>query len=119
MEFPGFQIELVRGEVLDRSLGVRRADAVEQLQHAEGAGRVPRVFGQPQDRQRVLDMRRFEELQAAVLHERDVPPGQLDFQRVAVVGGAEEDRLLAQRDARLEVLQDAADQVVALLVLVR
>ncbi len=51
---------------------LRRAHAGQQLQHAERGQRVARVVGPAQHRQQVLDVRRLEELEAAVLHERDL-----------------------------------------------
>ena len=48
----------------------------------------------------------LEEPQPAVLDERDPPAAQLDLQQVAVVPGAEQDGLVAQRDARLVVVED-------------
>ena len=55
-------------------------DAGEQLQHPERRDRVTRVFGPAQHAQQVLHMRRLEELEPAVLHERDVAPPQLDLE---------------------------------------
>ena len=46
-------------------------------------------------------MRGLEELEAAVFHEGDLTASELDLEDVAVTGGAEEHRLLAQRHARL------------------
>ena len=54
---------------------------------------------------RVLDVRRVEEFEAAEFHERDVAPGQLQFERRAVVRGAEQHRLRFQRRARFPVRQ--------------
>ena len=52
-------------------------------------------------------MRALEELQTAVLDEGDVAPGQLELEPVAVVTGAEQHRLLVQRDAAFAVLEHA------------
>ena len=46
-------------------------------------------------------------LQAAVLDERNVAPGQLELERVAVLGAAKEHRLALQRQPRLAQRQDA------------
>ena len=62
---------------------------------------------QPQQRQRVLDMRGVEEFQAAEFDERDVAPRQLEFQRRAVMGGAKQHRLRFQAGPRLPVLEHA------------
>jgi hypothetical protein len=78
-----------------------RADARQQLQAAERGDAVARVVGPAQHGQQVLDVRRLEELQPAVLHERDVAPHQLELQPVAVVAGAEQHRLVAQQLAGL------------------
>ena len=57
--------------------------------------------------QHVLHVRGLEELQPAVLHERDVAAGQLELERVAVVAGAEQHGLVAQRRRPLAVLEHA------------
>ena len=67
-----------RGEHL---LGRRRPDAGQEQEHPEARHPVARVLGAAQDREQVLDVRRLEELEAAVLHERDVAPRQLDLER--------------------------------------
>ena len=77
-----------------------RADARQQLQHAEAGDAVARVLGEAQHREHVLDVRGVEELQAAELHERDVAPRQLDLERAAVVRGAEQHRLLLSAPCR-------------------
>ena len=84
----------------EHRLGRRRPDAGQEPQHPEPRHPVARVLRQPQHRHQVLDVRRLEELQPAELHERDVPPHQLDLQRPAVVRGAEEHRLRLQRHPR-------------------
>ena len=56
-------------------------------------------------------MRRLEELQAAILDERDVAPRELDLERAAVMAGAKQHRLLAQRHTRLAAGEDALDHV--------
>ena len=52
-------------------------------------------------------MRSFEELEAAVLHVRDVPAHELEFEHVAVIGVAEQHRLATQVDAALARLEHA------------
>ncbi len=64
------------------------ADAVKQLQDAEPADFVARVFQQAQKGQDILNMGRLEELQPAELDERNIAAGQLQLQQVAVVAGA-------------------------------
>ena len=56
---------------------------------------VVRVLQHPQQGEQVLHVGGLQELQAAVLHERDVPAGELDLEQVAVVAGPEQDRLAA------------------------
>ncbi len=58
-----------------------RADARQQLQHAEAGDAVARILGQAQHGQQVLDVRRIEEFEPAELHERDVAARQLDLER--------------------------------------
>jgi hypothetical protein len=47
----------------------------------------------------------LDELQAAVLVERDVPSSEFDFEQVGVMAGAEEHCLLLQPDALLYMLE--------------
>ena len=100
---------------LDDLRGRRRADAGQQLQHAEAGDAVARVFGEAQHRQHVLDMGGVEELQAAELDERDVAARQLDLQRPAVMRGAEQHGLRLERGAGLALLQHRLADVVRLL----
>ena len=79
---------------------------------------VARVLDETQQREQILDVRGVEELQAAELHEGDVAPGQLDFERGAVVRRPEEHRLLLQACADLPVFQHALDDVAGLVGLV-
>src|SRR5580692_11059617 len=59
-------------------------------------------------------MRGVEKLQPAVFDKRNIPPCQLNFQRSAVMRGAEEDRLLFKRRSALAVLQHALRNVASL-----
>ena len=96
-----------RAIAADRPARARRAEALDELQHAEPRDVVGAVVGQPQQRDEVLHVRGLEVPQAAVLDERDSPPGELELEQVAVVRGAREDRLGAQLGALLARLQDA------------
>ena len=78
-----------------------RTDAVVQAQQPEPRDLVHLVVEEPDARDEVLDVRGFEELQSAVLDERDASSGELDLEQVAVVRGAHQHGLLAQRPARL------------------
>ena len=53
----------------------------------------------------VFHVGRLDELQPAVFHEGDVPSRQFDLERVGVVPGAEQDRLVPQCDPCLAALQ--------------
>ena len=66
----------------------------------------------------VLDVGGLEEAQPAVLHVGDAPPRQLELEQVAVVRGADEHRLLAQRDALFAMGEDPLAHRVDLGVLV-
>ena len=90
----------------------------QQLQQAEAGDAVARILDEAQQRQHVLDVGGVEEFQAAELHEGNVAPGQLDLQRAAVAGGAEQHRLLLQQRAALAVFQHALDDVARLVGLV-
>ena len=61
-----------------------RPDAGQQVEDAEAGDAVARILGEAQQRQHVLDVRRIEELQPAVLHERNVAPRELDLERTRV-----------------------------------
>src|SRR5215204_3216026 len=66
-------------EVFEYLVDGRVADTVEQLQRAEPRERVRRVRDDAQEGERVLDVRRLGELDAAVLAERDAVLAQLDL----------------------------------------
>jgi hypothetical protein len=89
-------------------------DAVEQLQDAEARHAVGRVFGPAQDSEKVLDVGRLDEFEAAELHEGDVAAVQLDLQHGAVTRGAEQDRLLLERNAGLAVFENRGGDVIDL-----
>ncbi len=100
---------LVHG--VEHLAGDARADARQQLQHAEACDAVTRVLGPAQQRQHVLHMRRIEELQPAELDERDVAPRQLDLERPRMRRGAEQHRLVLEREAAFARLQHLLDHV--------
>ena len=79
---------------------IGRSHAGQQLQHAKRRDAVARVVGPAQHRKQVLDVRGLEELETAVLHERDVAAHQLELEQVAVVRGAKEHGLAPQRRCR-------------------
>ena len=99
---------------VEQRLGGGGADAGDELQGAEAGDAVGRVLGEAQAGEHVLDVGGVEELQAAELDEGDVAAGELDLERRRVVGGAEEDGLLAQRGAGLAGGEDLAADVVDL-----
>ena len=63
-------------------------------------------------------MRRFDELEAAALDERDIVPGQLDFQVERVKARAEQDSDIVERYALLAQLEDALADEARLILLV-
>ena len=93
------------------ALRVGRAHARHQLQYPEGRDGVSRVVRPAQHGEQVLDVGSLEKLEAAVLHEGNVPAQELDLERVAVVRASEQHRLALQQQAGLAVLQDPADDV--------
>ncbi len=93
-------------ELRDRPPRAGRSDAAQELQDAKPRHLVARVLGPAQDCQHVLDVRGLEELQAAVLDERNVAPGELDLERVAVVRRPHQNRLVAQQEPFLASLED-------------
>src|SRR3954452_23439012 len=59
-------------------------------------------------------MRAVEEFEAAELYERNVATGELDLKRPAVMGGAEQHRLLLQGRTDLAISQHLLDDVARL-----
>ena len=92
---------IVGDEVVQRLLRIRGAHARHELQDAESRELIARVVGPAQHGEQVLDVRGLEELEAPVLHERNLALGEFDFQHVAVRAGAEQHRLATQRHAGL------------------
>ena len=76
-------LAVIAREAIERAGRGGRSDAGQQLNDAEAGDTVARILGKAQDREHVLDVGGFQELQAAELDERDVAPGQLDFERAA------------------------------------
>src|SRR5215216_5304540 len=88
------------------------------MQQPKTGDAVARIFDEPQQRQHVLDVGGVEELQSAILHERDVPARQFDFKWTAVAGCPEQNGLLLEDRTGLAVLQDALDDEAGLVGLV-
>ena len=88
------------------------------MHHAEAGKAVARVFRPAQEREQILDVRGLEKLQAAVLDEGDVAPGQFHFERAAVVRRAEQHGLRLERKPRLAACQDRLHHVARLVRLV-
>ena len=109
-----FEAERRRLEPRERPARGAGTDPGQQLQETEGRDAVARVLGPAQDREQVLDVRELEELEPAELDVGDVAAAQLDLELAAVVGGAEQHRLLAQLQAGLAVGQHRAHDVVDL-----
>jgi hypothetical protein len=59
-------------------------------------------------------VRRFKKFQAAVFHEWDIPPRQLELEYVAVMRAAEQHRLTLQGHAALARFENARDDVLGL-----
>ena len=71
----------LRGDASRRRAARRRPDAGQELHHAKARDAVARVLRPAQDGEHVLDVRGFEKLEPAELHERNVAPGQLELER--------------------------------------
>jgi hypothetical protein len=71
------------------------------LEDSERADDAPRILDPALNAQHVLDVRRFEGLQATVFDEWDAPPCELYRKLVAMVPRTEQHRLPLQIDARL------------------
>src|SRR6185437_1414272 len=104
----GLQGAAVCLQMVERPARIARAHAGQKLQGAESRQAVARIVRPAQHAEQVLDVAGLEELQAAVLHEGNLTPPELDLEDVAVARGAEEHRLLAQRDAGLAALEHFA-----------
>ena len=97
----------LRLEMLEHLLGMGGTDAGNELEHAESRNAVARIVAPAQYRHDVLDVRGFQELEAAVLHERHVAPRELDLEHVAVVGAAEQNRVPAAAPRRLRAWRES------------
>jgi hypothetical protein len=104
---------VARAHVVDHAPGRLRAHAGEELDGAETGDAVARVLGPAQQRQHVLDVGGLEELEPAVLHERDIAPRQLQLQARAVRRGAKQHRLLLEPQPFLAARQHAVDDEAA------
>ena len=89
-------------------------DAGQQLRHAEAGDTVARVLRPAQHGEHVLDVRGLEELQPAELHERNVAPGQLDFERRAVMEARNSTACCFSAMPASRLLQDLLDDVAGL-----
>src|SRR5205085_6543179 len=95
-----------------------RTDAIQVLEDAEPADLVYRVCEHSQDGEHIFDMRRLQELQPAVFDEWNIASGELKLQQIAVVAGAEENRLPAERHALFAEFEHLFAHLHALLVFV-
>ena len=95
----------VRGQGLQDTAGVRRPDALVQPEQPEPGQFVGRVGQDPGSGEEVLDVSGVGEPQPAELHVRDLARAQLDLQDVAVMSGADQHGLVAQRGAVLVRLE--------------
>jgi hypothetical protein len=86
----------------------------KELRDAKARYPIARIIGPPQRGQNILDVRSFEELEAAELHEGNVFSCQLQFQNRAVVRGAKQDRLRLQANVGFAISQDCFDDIVRL-----
>ena len=90
----------------------------QELQHPECGDLVARVLGPAQQTEHILHVPRLEELETAVLHERDIAPAQLDLEQIGMVRGAHQHRLPFQIDPALAVLEHPLHDVIHLRLLV-
>ena len=102
-------------EVVHQASCGRRTHPLEELEDSEPAHLVEGVLEDPEERERVLHVRRLHELQAAVLHERDVASRELDLEVVRVMGRPEQHRLRLQCDPFLPMREHRPADDVALL----
>jgi len=107
-----------RIEVAKQLLGGGGAHPWQQLQRAKRRKAVFRIVCPAQNSQHVFHVSGFEELETAVLHVGNVPPGELELQHIAMVRAPEQDRLPLQRHALLTVVEHARNDVLRLLLIV-
>ena len=105
-------------ECRDHSMRRCRADPDHQLQQAEPRDHVVRVVREPERREHVLDVRRFDEAQAAVFHEGNPAHPQLELEQSRMVRRTDKHRLLVQGNPGFAVRQDTIADRVGLRVLV-
>ena len=96
-----------------------RADARNQLEHAQSGDVIAWVFRPSQNREDILDVCRFKKLEAAELDERDVPSNEFHLELARVVGRAKQNGLLPQLHSCFPVGENALDHAIDLLRLVR
>ncbi len=106
--------EILRLEMIERLLGGRRAEAGQQLQHPKARHRIARIVRPAQHRHHVLDVRRLQELEAAVFHVRNVALGEFHLEHIAVMRAAEQDGMALQRAADFTRRQYLAGDVLGL-----
>ena len=88
------------------------------MQHAKAGDPIARIFDEPQQRERVLDVTGVKKFEAAEFHERDNAAGEFDFQRAAMRGRPEKHRLLLEKRSYFAVFKDLLDDVARLVGLV-
>ena len=115
---PAAEVGVVLAQLKQQLPGLHLADAGDQREDSHAGDDVFGVFRQPQKAERVLHMGRLDELESAVLVERDVPPGEFDFQVHAMMRRPKQHGLLLQFEAVLPVFEDAVDEVLGLFVFV-
>ena len=104
-------------DIFDHLLRRAGADAVHEQQDAVPGHGVARVLDDAQIGDEILDVRGFDELEPAELHEGDIGLVQLDLQVEGEVAGAEEDGDVLQGDALLAEFEDLLDDEARLEVL--
>ena len=91
---------------VEQARGERGSHAGHQLHDPKASHAAARVLRKAQDRQQVLDVRRFQKLQTAKFHKGNLTPHQFKLQRRAVRGRSEQYRLRLQTQPRFALLQN-------------
>src|ERR1700760_4100911 len=102
------RVRLVRHGI-EHALRRGRPAPGEKVHQAEASDLIAWVLGETQDRDQVLHVCAVKELEPAKLHEWDIAAGELEFQRSAMAGSAEEHGLLLQRCAAFAILKHPFD----------
>ena len=103
-----------RSATVESLAGSGWSDTVQHLHDTKAGHAIGGVLCPPERGQHVLDVGGLHKFQPAELNEGNVAAGELDLQHGAMVGGAEQDRLLLEGRAVLTIAQHRLDNEIHL-----